>query len=69
MVFYLTHVVEPIEFPSQDEVNGYLPPLKYPLPLNPDKPVTMGSFCAAIYLYRSEKSAGSEYQNIKKGNS
>jgi pyruvate ferredoxin oxidoreductase alpha subunit len=42
--FYLTHVVEPIEFPTQEEVNKYLPPFNYPLPLNPDKPVTMGAF-------------------------
>ena len=54
--FYLTHVVEPIEFPSQDEVNGYLPPLKYPLPLNPDKPVTMGAF-APPFIYTEAKKA------------
>ena len=54
--FYLTHVVEPIEFPTQDEVNGYLPPLKYPLPLNPDKPVTMGAF-APPFIYTEAKKA------------
>jgi pyruvate ferredoxin oxidoreductase alpha subunit len=54
--FYLTHVVEPIEFPSQDEVNGYLPPFKYPLPLNPDKPLTMGAF-APPFIYSEAKKA------------
>ena len=54
--FYLTHVVEPIEFPTQEEVNGFLPPIKYPLPLNPDRPETMGGFAPPI-LYSEAKKA------------
>jgi pyruvate ferredoxin oxidoreductase alpha subunit len=42
--FNLTHVIEPIIFPEQEEVDKFLPPNKYPLPLNPDKPVAMGDF-------------------------
>ena len=42
--FYLTHVIEPIVFPEQGDVDQFLPPNQYPLPLNPDKPVTMGDF-------------------------
>jgi pyruvate ferredoxin oxidoreductase alpha subunit len=42
--FYLTHVIEPILFPDQKDVDSYLPPFDYPLPLNPDKPVSMGDF-------------------------
>ncbi|MGP8080892.1 MAG: transketolase C-terminal domain-containing protein [Dehalococcoidales bacterium] len=54
--FYLTHVVEPIEFPTQDEVTRFLPPFKYPLPLNPDKPLTMGAF-APPFIYSEAKKA------------
>ncbi|MCX6002864.1 MAG: pyruvate ferredoxin oxidoreductase [Chloroflexi bacterium] len=54
--FYLTHVVEPIEFPKQDEVDRFLPPYQYPLPLDPDKPVTMGAFAPPI-LYSEAKKA------------
>ena len=54
--FYLTHVVEPIEFPTQDEVNRFLPPFHYPLPLDPDKPVTMGAF-APPFIYSEAKKA------------
>ena len=54
--FYLTHVVEPIDFPTQEEVNRFLPPIKYPLPLNPDKPMTMGAFAPPI-LYSEAKKA------------
>ena len=53
--FYLTHVVEPIEFPTQDEVNHFLPTIKYPLPLNPDKPLTMGAFAPPIVYSEAKK--------------
>ncbi|OGO43422.1 MAG: pyruvate ferredoxin oxidoreductase [Chloroflexi bacterium RBG_16_60_22] len=42
--FNLTHVIEPIIFPGQEEVDRFLPPNNYPLPLNPDRPVAMGDF-------------------------
>jgi pyruvate ferredoxin oxidoreductase alpha subunit len=44
--FNLTHVIEPIVLPEESEVAKFLPPNKFPLPLNPDKPVAMGSFAA-----------------------
>lgn len=48
--FHLSHMVEPIVFPSQEEVNDFIPPNNYPFPLNPSKPVTMGDFAPpAIY--------------------
>jgi pyruvate ferredoxin oxidoreductase alpha subunit len=42
--FHLSHMVEPIIFPEQEEVNAFLPPNKFPLPLDPAKPVSMGDF-------------------------
>lgn len=42
--FGLTHVVEPIEFPSQEEVDSFLPPYQPVFTLHPDKPVTMGAY-------------------------
>jgi pyruvate ferredoxin oxidoreductase alpha subunit len=42
--FHLSHMVEPIMMPEQKEVDEFLPPLNYPLPLDPKKPVTMGAF-------------------------
>lgn len=53
--FYLTHVVEPIEFPEQEQVNKFLPPFNYPLPLDPDKPLTMGAFAPPILFSESKK--------------
>ena len=49
--FNLTHVIEPIAYPTKEEVAKYLPKNRYPMPLNPDKPVSMGGFAApAIYM-------------------
>jgi pyruvate ferredoxin oxidoreductase alpha subunit len=46
--FHLSHMVEPIMFPEQNQVNEFLPPLDYPFPLNPAKPVTMGDFAPPV---------------------
>ena len=54
--FYLTHVIEPIIFPEQSEVDRFIPPLQYPFPLNPDKPLTMGAFAPPV-LYSEAKKA------------
>src|SRR5271157_386108 len=42
--FTLTHVVEPVEFPSQEAVDAFLPPYTPAYTLHPDKPVTMGAY-------------------------
>ena len=52
--FHLSHVIEPILFPEQSEVDKFLPPNQYPLPLHPDKPVTMGDFGPPI-IYSETK--------------
>jgi pyruvate ferredoxin oxidoreductase alpha subunit len=46
--FHLSHMVEPILFPDQSEVDAFLPPNNYPFPLNPKKPVAMGDFAPPI---------------------
>ncbi len=40
--FHLTHVIEPIIFPDREEVDRFIPPNSYPLPLDPARPLTMG---------------------------
>jgi len=52
--FYLSHMIEPIYIPEQNEVDKFIPPYQHPLPLNPDKPVTMGAFAAPI-IYSEAK--------------
>lgn len=41
--FQLTHVVEPIVFPTQAQVNKFLPPYKPFASLHPDHPLSMGT--------------------------
>ncbi|SDN83156.1 pyruvate ferredoxin oxidoreductase alpha subunit [Desulfonauticus submarinus] len=40
--FILTHMIEPIEIESQEDINKFLPPYKPQLKLDVDQPVTMG---------------------------
>lgn len=48
--FHLTHVIEPIMMPSQEEVDRFLPKFRYEYALRPDTPITMGDFAPpAIY--------------------
>jgi len=54
--FHLTHMVEPIYMPEPGEVDEFIPPNQYPLPLNPDKPVAMGDFAPPI-IYSETKMA------------
>jgi pyruvate ferredoxin oxidoreductase alpha subunit len=54
--FYLSHMIEPVVFPEQDQVDKFLPPFKYPLPLHPDRPLTMGAFAMPV-LYSEAKLA------------
>ena len=52
--FHLSHMIEPIILPEPDEVKQFIPPFKYPLPLDPAKPVAMGDFGPPI-IYSETK--------------
>ncbi len=54
--FHLTHMIEPIELPEQSLVANFIPPYKYPLPLDTAKPVTMGAF-GPPFIYSEVKYA------------
>jgi len=63
--FYLTHVVEPIEMLEQEKVDKFLPPFVYPLPLNVEKPVTMGAFAPPIIYSETRKAQEVVLRNSK----
>lgn len=49
--FILSHMVEPLEFVSQELVNKFLPPYQPLYTLHPDQPITMGAFAMPeIYM-------------------
>jgi pyruvate ferredoxin oxidoreductase alpha subunit len=54
--FHLSHMIEPMYMPEQSEVDKFIPPYQHPLPLNLDKPVTMGAF-APPFIYSETKKA------------
>ena len=53
--FHVSHVVEPIVLLDQEEVDSFLPPFKYPYPLHPDKPVTVGAFGPPVIYTEARK--------------
>jgi pyruvate ferredoxin oxidoreductase alpha subunit len=42
--FSVSHVVEPIEFLTQEEADEFLPPFGPPFRLDPDRPLTFGAY-------------------------
>jgi len=64
--FFLTHVVEPIIMPEREEVDRFLPPNDYPLPLDPEKPLTMGAFAPPILYPEAKKAQDVNLRNARK---
>jgi len=64
--FYLSHMIEPIVFPEQSQVDKFLPPFKYPLPLHPDRPVTMGAFAMPVIYPETKKAQEVNLEVAKK---
>jgi pyruvate ferredoxin oxidoreductase alpha subunit len=54
--FHLSHVVEAMELPEEEEVSEFVPPFDYPFPLDPDRPVSMGCY-GPPYIYSETKKA------------
>ncbi|ADL57920.1 pyruvate ferredoxin oxidoreductase [Methanothermobacter marburgensis] len=47
--FILTHTVEPVDIPSQDEVDTFLPEFQPQAVLDPDEPMSLGTFTDPNY--------------------
>jgi pyruvate ferredoxin oxidoreductase alpha subunit len=63
--FHLSHMVEPVVFPSQAEVREFLPPYDYPFPLNPARPVTMGDFAPPVVFTETKWAQEINLENSK----
>mgnify|MGYP001765771123 CR=1 FL=1 len=64
--FQLTHMVEPVELPTQEEVDKFLPPFAPHATLHPAKPVTMGAFAMSDYFGEIMKAKDEAIKNSKK---
>ncbi len=48
--FHVSHVVEPYLMFEKEDLGDFIPPPRYPYPLDPNRPVTMGAFAPpAVY--------------------
>lgn len=48
--FVLTHTVEPVEVPQQEEIDSFLPPYEPDIILDPARPAMIGTFTPAEYI-------------------
>jgi pyruvate ferredoxin oxidoreductase alpha subunit len=64
--FHLSHMVEPILIEEKADVDRFLPPINYPLPLDPDKPVSMGTFAPPIIYSEARRAQEENLRNSKK---
>ncbi len=64
--FQLTHMVEPMFMPDQEEVDRFLPPLVPYATLHPDRPVSMGTFAMNDVYTEVMKAKDTALRNSKK---
>jgi pyruvate ferredoxin oxidoreductase alpha subunit len=64
--FQLTHMVEPVILPSQEEVDAFLPPFVPHATLHPSNPVTMGAFSMSDYFTEIMKAKDEAIKNSRK---
>ncbi len=64
--FQLTHMVEPFEMPTQEEVDKFLPPFVPHVTLHPAKHVNMGDFAMSDYFAEIMKAKDEALKNSKK---
>jgi pyruvate ferredoxin oxidoreductase alpha subunit len=64
--FYVSHTIESVELLEQEVVDKFLPGYRYPYPLNPDKPVTIGAFGPPFIYTETKKAHESALRGSKK---
>jgi pyruvate ferredoxin oxidoreductase alpha subunit len=64
--FHVSHVIEPVYILDQKSVDEFLPPYKYPHPLDPDDPITMGCFAAPNLYTEARKALDASVRASKK---
>lgn len=64
--FTLSHVIEPIIFPEDEEVKRFLPPYRPAFRLDPDHPISIGPFGGPEIFTESKKAAEQALLNSKK---
>ena len=52
---FVTHIKYPVEIPSQEQVEEFLPPYRRPNVLHPDNPITVAPQCNDEYVFETRK--------------
>jgi pyruvate ferredoxin oxidoreductase alpha subunit len=64
--FHLSHMIEPILIEDKDKVDEFLPKNNYPYPLDPEKPVSMGTFAPPVIYSEAKKAQEVNLEASKK---
>ncbi len=64
--FNLSHMIEPIELPDQEQVDQYLPPFKPKYKLDPRKPISMGPVGIPEIYTEAKKAQDEAFKNAYK---
>ncbi|MDO8728208.1 MAG: transketolase C-terminal domain-containing protein [Candidatus Methanoperedens sp.] len=63
--FVLTHTVEPVEIPEQDDVDSFLPPYEPDVMLDPARPAMIGAFMPAEYIMELRRQSAGAMESAK----
>ncbi len=64
--FVLTHTVEPVEVPQQQDVDSFLPPYTPDIILDPERPVMIGTLMPAEYIMEMRRQTVEAFESAKK---
>ncbi len=64
--FVLTHTVEPVEIPQQENVDSFLPPYSPDITLDPARPAMIGTFMPAEYIMELRRQTALAVESAKK---
>ncbi|TRZ87746.1 MAG: pyruvate ferredoxin oxidoreductase [Methanosarcinales archaeon] len=63
--FVLTHTVEPVEIPEQEDVDSFLPPYEPDVILDPARPAMIGTFMPAEYIMELRRQTAGAVESAK----
>lgn len=63
--FVLTHTVEPVEIPEQQDIDSFLPPYEPDVILDPARPAMIGTFMPAEYIMELRRQTAGAVESAK----
>lgn len=63
--FVLTHTVEPVEIPEQEDVDSFLLPYEPDIILDPERPAMIGTFMPSEYIMELRRQTAGAFESAK----